>query len=65
MQKNVSMSYVFFNLNCKYYFSLFYKKDVNFKLIFKFTNILANNLKIYMNLLKKLFLSKKTYKKTL
>ena len=51
--KNISTSHISFELNYKYYFCIFYKKNINSKFKFKFIDILANNLKIYITLLRK------------
>lgn len=47
--KNINIDYISFELNYKHYFCMFYKKNINFKFKFKFTNILANNLKTYIS----------------
>lgn len=46
--KNASTGYILFELNCSYYFCIFYKKKINLYLKSKLTNNLANKSNQYI-----------------
>lgn len=63
--KNVNISYILLNLNYRYHFNVFYKKNINLQFKSKIVDkLLIKLLKTSIHLFQQLFLSSKISKKT-